>query len=71
MNVRDYIWTDPQRCSGQPCFKNTRIPVWILYDYLEDGQSVSDFLAAYPDLDRDMVYGLLKAQREAVDALAA
>ena len=71
MSARDYIWVDAERCGGSPCFLNTRIPVWILFDYLEDGQSVTDFLAAYPDLDPQLVYGFLKAQRESVDAMAA
>ena len=40
----DFIEVNPARMSGVPCFKGTRVPVTHLFDYLEAGDSLGDFL---------------------------
>ncbi len=61
---QDYIWTDPERCGGVPCFRGTRIFVSILFDYLAKGKSAEAFLEQYPDLNSKLVYGYLEAHSE-------
>ncbi|MBU1134620.1 MAG: DUF433 domain-containing protein, partial [Candidatus Omnitrophica bacterium] len=34
-NYSDYITVDPHICHGQPCFKNTRIMVYLILEMLE------------------------------------
>ena len=58
----DFIWTDPKRCGGVPCFRGTRIFVSILFDYLAAGNTVQDFMDQYPDLDPRLIDGYLRAQ---------
>ena len=38
--------------SGTPVFTGTRVPVKTLFDYLEAGDSLDEFLAQYPTIDR-------------------
>lgn len=53
----------PDRVSGQWLFRGTRIPVRALFENLEDGASVGDFLAWFP--------GVTRRQAETVLAHAA
>jgi len=54
---------DPERLSGAWVFSGTRVPVRALFENLEDGASVDDFLEWFP--------GVTRAQIEAVLELAA
>jgi uncharacterized protein (DUF433 family) len=46
------ISVNPQVCHGQPCIKGTRIMVWLILQYLANGDSVDAVLEAYPNLTR-------------------
>ncbi|MFO8238988.1 MAG: DUF433 domain-containing protein [Prochlorococcaceae cyanobacterium] len=39
---------DPQRVSGAWVFRGTRIPVAALFENLEDGVSLADFVELFP-----------------------
>ena len=41
---------DPNVMSGAICFKGTRVPVQALLDTIDDGDTVQDFLAGFPDV---------------------
>ena len=56
---RERISIDPNVCHGKPCIKGTRIMVWIIVDYLANGDSVEEVLAAYPSLIREDVQAAL------------
>ncbi|HEO70555.1 MAG TPA: DUF433 domain-containing protein [Candidatus Hydrogenedentes bacterium] len=47
------ITTSPQVCHGQPCVRGTRIMVWLVLQYLGNGDSIEDVLAACPSLTRE------------------
>jgi uncharacterized protein (DUF433 family) len=49
------VWVNPQRVSGTPCFRGTRVPVQSLIDFLEDGETIDAFLSLYPSIDREHV----------------
>lgn len=53
------ISINPKICHGQPCIKGTRIMVWLVVQYLANGDSVEDILAAYPSLTREDVQACL------------
>lgn len=55
------IWTDPERMGGQPCFYGTRVPVKILFDYIEGGESIEDFLTGFPSVTRDQAEAVIDA----------
>jgi uncharacterized protein (DUF433 family) len=53
------VWVDPERMSGAPCFRGTRVPVQSLIDLLETGETVDQFLQLYPSINRDQVLAVL------------
>ena len=58
-NLLDHININPKVCHGQPCVKGTRIMVWLIVQYLANGDSVENILAAYPSLTREDVQACL------------
>lgn len=50
--LEEVIWIDPDRLSGTPCFRGTRIPVQMLIDHLASGFSLDQFIETVPSLDR-------------------
>lgn len=53
------IWVNPQRMSGAPCFRDTRVPVQSLIDLLEGGETIDTFLSLYPSITRQQVMTVL------------
>ena len=51
---------DEGKESGVWVFKNTRVPVRVLFENLEGGATVNDFLAWFPTVVRDQVDAVLE-----------
>lgn len=47
--------------SGQPVIAGTRVPVETLFDHLEAGVSLDDFLDDFPTVSREQAIALLDA----------
>ena len=60
------ITVDPQIQGGVPVFGGTRVPVKNLFDYLEAGDSLDQFLADFPSVQRDAAVAVLEQARAAV-----
>jgi uncharacterized protein (DUF433 family) len=58
----------PGKVSGAWVFKGTRVPVKALFENLEDGARLDEFLAWFPGVQRDQAEAVL---RHAEDSLAA
>jgi uncharacterized protein (DUF433 family) len=58
----------PGKVSGAWVFKGTRVPVKALFENLEDGARLSDFLEWFPGVAREQVEAVL---RHAEQSLAA
>ncbi len=56
----DLIWVDPERMSGMPCFAGTRVPIRNLWDYLESGEPLSEFLEGFEGISREQAVGVLE-----------
>ena len=59
-----YVWVDPERLGGEPCFRNTRVPVSTLFDYLEGGEPLAEFFADFPSVTQEQAEGVLRLARE-------
>ena len=71
MSVREpLITTSPGRLSGTPVFAGTRVPAKTLFDYLEAGDSLDEFLRQFPSVKRDQAVAALELARETVLARA-
>jgi uncharacterized protein (DUF433 family) len=53
------VWVSPQRMSGTPCFRGTRVPVQSLIDFLEGGETIDQFITLYPSITREQVLAVL------------
>lgn len=51
---------DPEKVSGAWVFKGTRVPVVALFENLEDGASVNDFIEWFPGVGKDQVDAVLE-----------
>lgn len=47
------IHSNPKILGGMPVFVGTRVPVKNLIDYLEAGDTLDDFLKAFPAVSRE------------------
>jgi uncharacterized protein (DUF433 family) len=61
MNIHNIINIDPDILSGQPVFTGTRVPVESLFDYLEVGAPLDEFLDEFPTVSREQAIALLDA----------
>jgi uncharacterized protein (DUF433 family) len=61
--VDGIIWIHPDRMSGAPCFSKTRVPIQNLFDYLESGASLKEFLIGFPPIGRDQAIKVLELAR--------
>ena len=48
MQEDDIIRSDPEVLSGAPVFARTRVPLSTLFDYIEAGDSLAEFLEDFP-----------------------
>lgn len=62
MQLRDAVWIDPARMSGAPCFRGTRIPVSHLFDWIDDGVPLDDFISEF-EVNRDAALTVLEYGR--------
>jgi uncharacterized protein (DUF433 family) len=58
------VSVDPDILHGTPCFTGTRVPVQTLIDFLESGDSIDDFIAAFPYVERAKVHVFLELSKE-------
>jgi uncharacterized protein (DUF433 family) len=54
---------DPEILGGEPVFVGTRVPVKSLFDHLEAGDSIEDFLDGFPSVKREQVIALLEESK--------
>ncbi len=54
------IWVDPERLSGAPCFKGTRVPVESLFVNLGSGLSLDEYLDCFPDVTHEQAVAVLE-----------
>lgn len=64
------ISISPQLMGGTPVFAGTRVPVQTLFEYLEAGDTVDDFLVGFPTVTREQVVVLLETAKGKVLAEA-
>ncbi len=64
------IHTDPEILGGTPVFYGTRVPVKNLFDYLETGESVEDFLEDFDGVKRTQVIKVLEMSQKLIDSAA-
>ena len=62
--VEELITCDTEIMSGTPVFKNTRVPIKNLIDYLEVGETLDEFLEDFPSVSREQAIQALELAKE-------
>ena len=69
--VTDAITKDPEVMHGLPVFRGTRVPVQTLFEYLEGGETLEDFLIGFPTVPRGLALEALDEARRLLLACAS
>jgi len=64
MNPPNLIEVNPKKMSGTPVFRGTRVPIQNLFDCIEEGETINQFLEQFPTVTREQVNGILELSKE-------
>ena len=59
MELKDLIVIDQEILGGQPVFRGTRVPIETLFDHLEAGVSLEEFLEDFPTVTKEQAIATL------------
>lgn len=51
---------DPEIMSGTPVFAGTRVPIKNLFDYIEGGEDLAEFLDDFPSVSKEAAVAVLE-----------
>jgi uncharacterized protein (DUF433 family) len=54
------IVKDPDILGGTAVFRGTRVPLQALFDHLESGETLEEFLAGFPTVSREAAIAVLE-----------
>jgi uncharacterized protein (DUF433 family) len=54
------VHSDPEILSGTPVFVGTRVPVQSLFDYIECGDTLDEFLRQFPSVQREQAIAAIE-----------
>jgi uncharacterized protein (DUF433 family) len=60
------VHSDPEILGGVPVFVGTRVPVQSLFDYIEGGDTLDEFVRQFPSVRREQAVAVLEIARESV-----
>jgi uncharacterized protein (DUF433 family) len=60
------VHSDPEILGGTPVFVGTRVPVQSLFDYLEGGDTLDEFLRQFPSVTREQAVIALELARDSL-----
>jgi uncharacterized protein (DUF433 family) len=64
----DLIEVDSERLGGTPVFAGTRVPIKNLFDYLQGGDDLDDFLEGFPGVSKDHAVTVVEAAKKSLFA---
>jgi uncharacterized protein (DUF433 family) len=50
--------------GGTPVFRGTRVPIQTLFDYLEGGETLGEFLTGFPTVSRESAVAALEEAKD-------
>jgi len=71
MKLADVIERDPQETNSGAVFVGTSVPIKLLFEFLEDDQTMDTFLDRFPMVTRDQARAVLGASRDMLLSVAA
>jgi uncharacterized protein (DUF433 family) len=61
-----HINIDQEILSGTPVFSGTRVPIKNLFDYIEGGESLAEFLDDFPSVSKISVIAVLEMAKKSL-----
>lgn len=61
---------DPEILGGTPVFRGTRVPLQALFDSLEGGETLEEFLEGFPGVTREMAVAALEEAQQLLSSKA-
>jgi uncharacterized protein (DUF433 family) len=55
---------DPEKMSGTPVFSGTRVPIQNLFDCIESGETLGEFLDQFPTVTKEQALALIEESKE-------
>ncbi len=68
MMMKRVVHSDPEVLGGTAVFVGTRVPVKTLYEYLEAGDSLDEFLSDFPSVSREQAVAALELGRRMTES---
>ena len=66
MHLNQIVHSDPDILGGTPVFVGTRVPVQSLFDHLEGGDTLDEFLHQFPSVKREQAIAALDLARDSL-----
>ena len=57
---------DPETMGGTPVFTGTRVPIQTLFDYIEGGDDLDEFLDDYPSVSKEAAIQVLEMAKKSL-----
>jgi len=57
---------DPETMGGTPVFTGTRVPIQTLFDYIEGGDALNEFLDDYPTVSKEAAIKVLEMAKQSL-----
>ena len=57
---------DPETMGGTPVFVGTRVPIQTLFDYMEGGDDLHEFLEDYPGVTKEAAIQVLQMAKKSL-----
>ncbi len=67
-STSDVIVRDREILGGTPVFRGTRVPLQALFDSLEGGETLEEFLQGFPTVSREMAIAALEQAQQLLSA---
>jgi len=64
MKLEDAIERDSRKPNSSAVFVGTSVPIKLLFEFLEDDQTLDTFLDQFPTVSRDQARAVLGASRD-------
>ena len=66
--LKNILSVDTEILGGQPVFSGTRVPIETLFDHIEKGITIDEFLEDFPGVSKKQVLALLEVANKLVTA---
>ena len=64
--VYGHISIDPEIMGGTPVFVGTRVPIQNLFDYIEGGEDITEFIDDFPSISRESAVAVLEIAKKSL-----